>query len=554
MQHVTVNFPSGKHMTVPYGTKVSDIIESSEFKALPYPLVGVKLNNDLSSLSAKIEVNSAIKPVTLDTAEGAMIYRRSLCFLLAIASEHLFPERRLVVGHSLGESFFYYYEGLSEVDQADLAALTNEMKRLVESNLPISKRVISYTEALEHFRKENMPDTASLLEYRNDARISTYTCGDYLDLSHGPLVPATGLLCCFELSKYHSGFLLKYPPTGSPYALKPFEDKPILFSVFQEYKNWGKILGVHCVGKLNELSKSPDKLKDFIRVAEALHNKKISEIADRIFARVHEVRVILIAGPSSSGKTTFAKKLSVQLKVLGIEPIAISLDDYFVSREKTPRDAFGNYDFEALEAIDVPLLNEHLVSLFEGKEVMLPLFDFKTGERKFRDKPLKLPERSMLILEGIHGLNDRLTPLIRREQKYKVYVSALTQLNLDDHSRIPTTDNRLIRRMVRDNRYRGHDAVRTLSMWDSVRRGEDGNIFPFQNTADSAFNSALDYELAVLKTYAEPLLKTVKPFHEEYSEAVRLLSFLNNFMPIPSVFVPTQSILREFIGDSEFKY
>ena len=285
-----------------------------------------------------------------------------------------------------------------------------------------------------------------------------------------------------------------------------------------------------------------------------MHNKKISEIADRIFERKDSVKTILIAGPSSSGKTTFTKKLSIQLRVHGFNPLTISLDDYFLPRDSTPKDEDGNFDFECLEAIDVPLLNEHLLRLFKGEEITIPLYDFVTGLRKNDGHRLKLEKRNILLIEGIHGLNDRLTHLIPSEQKYKIYVSALTQLNLDDRNRIPTTDNRLLRRIVRDHQFRGHNALTTLGMWQSVRKGENKNIFPFQNNADSAFNSALDYELAVLKGYAEPLLKSVKPYHQEYSEAVRLLSFLNNFLPLPEKYVPDQSILREFIGDSAFKY
>ncbi len=307
------------------------------------------------------------------------------------------------------------------------------------------------------------------------------------------------------------------------------------------------------MGSLNEKIRDGG-IREFVRVAEALQDKKIAQIADKIVERRDQTRLVLIAGPSSSGKTTFSKRLMIQLRVVGRNPVTISLDDYFQEREKTPRDEQGNYDFEALHALDVELLNAHLLALFRGEEIEVPSFDFVAGRRKPKGSPMRFPERGVLILEGIHGLNDELTPLVDRALKYKIYVSALTQLNLDDHNRIATTDNRLLRRMVRDNQFRGHSALITLSMWPSVRRGEDKNIFPYQNTADSAFNSALDYELAVLKIFAEPLLKTVKPDVPQYQDARNLMSFLSNFAPLQPRWVPPTSILREFIGESEFKY
>jgi uridine kinase len=427
------------------------------------------------------------------------------------------------------------------------------MQEIVAQSCPILRRVISYPEAVRYFEENNHPDTVLLLKNRNDQKIPVFSCGDYLDLAHAPLVPNTTLLNVFDVVAYNPGFVLRYPPWHQPDRLAPFRENPVLFTIYREYKDWGKILNVRCVGHLNDLINSR-KVRQFIQVAEALHDKKIALIADKICARRNEVRLILIAGPSSSGKTTFAKKLAVQLQVLGRNPFPISLDNYFLSRELTPRDEQGNYDFESLKAIDIKLMNEDLLRLMEGEQVRLPRFDFHSGQRKQNKTPIRLPERALIILEGIHGLNDELTPAIPTAQKYKIYVSALTQLNLDDHNRISTTDNRLLRRLVRDSQFRGHSAQDTLSMWESVRRGENRNIFPFQNTADSAFNSALDYELAVLKVYAEPLLKSVKPAQEGFHEALQLHSFLSNFASIPPSWVPEYSILREFIGESAFKY
>ncbi len=554
MQEITVRLPSGKTLAVPYGTRVSELLGEKEFADTPFPIVAALVNNEPTSLSFKIEVNSELKPVTVETDQGARIYRRSLCFLLTIAVRQLFPDRRLVIGHSLGDSYFYHFDdGSRSVDRADLDRIASRMREIVRQDLPICRGVVSYPEAVDYFRREGLQATELLLRYRNDSKIAVYECGGLTDLSHGPLAPSTGLLSVFSVEPYPPGFLLRYPAQREPLALSAFEDNPVLFAVYQEYKTWGKILNVHCVGNLNELG-SRKGAQEFIRIAEALHDKKIAEIADQIQERRAEVKAVLIAGPSSSGKTTFAKKLAIQLRVNGFDPVPISLDDYFLSRERTPRDASGEYDFEALEAIDIELLNRHLLELFRGETVEVPDFDFKRGDRRSRGRTLRLPDRGILVIEGIHGLNDRLTPLVTRSQKHTVYVSALTQLNLDDHHRVSTTDNRLIRRIVRDYNFRGYDALTTLARWPSVRRGEDRNIFPFQNNADSAFNSALDYELAVLKTYAEPLLRTVKPVHAEYPEAVHLLAFLANFAPIPATYVPDDSILREFIGNSAFKY
>jgi uridine kinase len=554
MKTVQITLPSRKTRTVAYGTRVSEIFyQEPEFEDTPCKIVAALINNELTSLSFKVEINASIKDVTLDSAYGADVYRRTLCFLLAYASTLVFPQRRLIISHSLGEGYYYYFDGMTDIPREDIRKLEQQMRELVEKDIPIERQVLSHAEALEHFKEAQQLETALLLEQHNDNKVPVYVCGSFMDLAHGPLAPCTSILQQFEIMEFTQGFLLRFPPVGNPNTIRPFENSPILVSIYKEYKAWGKILGVNSVARLNETIYSGD-IQAFIRVAEALHDKKIAEIADKIHERRGEVKIVLIAGPSSSGKTTFAKKLSIQLRVVGFNPIAISLDDYFVPRHLTPRDENGKYDFEALEALDVELLNNHLIDLFDGKEVSIPSFDFKIGDRTDSEKTLCMDERSILIVEGIHGLNDRLTPLVEAHKKYKIYVSALTQLNLDDHNRISTTDNRLLRRIVRDFKFRGYSAVDTLSRWPSVRKGENKNIFPFQNNADSAFNSALDYELSVLKMYAEPLLKTVKYDQHFYNEALRLSSFLRNFNPLPANFVPRESILREFIGDSGFSY
>ena len=550
---ITVTFPSGISRRFPAGTTAGEILADPQFAHPASPIVAILANNALSSLSYPIDINCRVEPVLLASREGAGIYRRSLCFLAAIAAREVFPGRRLIVGHSLGRGYLYYFDGQGEVSAQDLEALSARLRELASRRLPIRRQVIAYEEAIRYFQEANQADTVLLLKNRNDPKVPVYFCGDFMDLAHAPLVPDTGLLSVFELTAYPPGFLLRYPPWDSPQRMGEFEENPVLAAVYREYKDWGKILGVSCVGHLNDLI-AGRRVREFIQVAEALHDKKIALIADRISEQRDTVKLVLIAGPSSSGKTTFSKKLAVQLRVLGRNPVLLAQDDYFVPRELTPRDEEGNYDFESLAAIDVPLLNQQLLALLAGEEVEIPHFDFHTGQRRQEGVRLRLPNRGVALLEGIHCLNDELTPAIPAGGKYKVYVSALTQLNLDDHNRISTTDNRLLRRIVRDNQFRGRAAGGTLSMWQSVRNGEDRNIFPFQNTVDSAFNSALDYELAVLKVYAEPLLKTVKPDHPQFHEALRLLSFIANFAPIPPGWVPDYSILREFIGESAFKY
>jgi uridine kinase len=458
-----------------------------------------------------------------------------------------------MAGMAMGTGFFHYFDDDAVVSPAEVAALDACMTSLVERDIGICIEWRSWADAVEYFKDSDQPGTLLLLEHLNDAIIPLNECSGFRDLHVAPLVPSTGILRTYSLQPYNEGFLLRYPHKEAPDTLTPFVDDPVLYAIAKETRERSRVLGVASVGALNKVNASKG-IKDYIQVAEALQNKKIAAIADEIASRAGAVKVVLIAGPSSSGKTTTSKKLAIQLKVIGFEPTTLSLDDYFVERERTPRDENGEYDFECLEALDVEFLNEQLVALFRGEEIERSTFDFKTGARKGTGKRLKLGARGILVMEGIHGLNDKLTPRIEREHKFKIYVSALTQINLDDHNRVSTTDNRLLRRMVRDYNFRGHSAQATLKMWPSVQSGTNKHIFPYQNSADTAFNSALDYELGVLKIYAEPLLRTVKPTCVEYSEARRLQAFLDNFAPIPSTSVPGDSLLREFIGDSEFKY
>jgi uridine kinase len=520
----------------------------------------LKVNNALLPLSARLEVNATLTLVALDSPEGMTVFRRSLAFLLAVAVRRSFPQLRLYIGHSLGNSYYYTFAESTTPPKEELSALLTQLKAkmqaLVKADIPIRRSLLSYSEALLLFEQNRQIDTKLLFDERSESTVPVNICDDFVDLYVEPLVPKTGMIRTFDLMPYRHGFLLLFPGLGRGMSLDPFEDLPVIFSVYNEYKKWGQLMGVQAVGHLNRLVSQHRKvIKEYIGLSEAFQDKKLSEIADQIYAKKDRLKIVLIAGPSSSGKTTTSKKLSIALKVLGIQPVSISLDDYYRGADHVPYDENGEPDLECLEALDVPYLNEQLLALFRGEEVTLPDFDFKSSKRRETGKKkIRLSERTVLILEGIHGLNDALTPEIDPAFKFKLYISALTQLNLDDHNRIPTSDNRLLRRIVRDYQFRGNSAAATIKMWPSVRRGEQKHIFPFQNGADAAFNSALTYELAVLKFYAEPLLHSVKPNVPEYAEAVRLLSFLENFAPIPPQYVPGQSILREFIGESEFKY
>jgi uridine kinase len=553
MNSIKIYFPDTKKtVNCAYGTKASELAE--HFGIPVGDIAAVKVNNEIRPLGTSLLVNAEIQPVLVDSREGVMIYRRTLSFVLAIAARNIFPEDGVYVGHSLGSSYYYTFSSGGKPKDGQVEKLAAEMQKLVKEDLPITFKYLSYQEAVQLFKENGQTDTALLLEQRNSSRIKVNECQGYMDIYIQPLLGRTGMLSAFELMPYEDGFLLRFPPSGKEKTLAPFVDEPYLYKIYNDYKKWGRIVGVRVVGELN--SKIADRtFLDYIRIAEAHQARNMADIASSIYEKKDDIRIVLIAGPSSSGKTTSAKRLSIELMVMGLKPIAVSLDDYYRGTDETPKNEKGEPDYECLEALDVPYLNEQLLALYRGEEITLPLYDFKTGSRKESGgKKIKMDRRNILIVEGIHGLNDALTHSIDRGTKFKVYISALTQLNLDDHNRIPTSDNRLLRRMVRDSQFRGMDAAGTLKMWPNVQAGERKHIFPFQRTSDAAFNSALDYELSVLKYYADPLLRAVKPGKSEYAEAVRLLSFLENFTPIPPQYVPGTSILREFIGDSEFKY
>jgi uridine kinase len=559
MDTVSVNVDGYGEVAVPAGTSAELVLEQANMEAASrpkknaFPPLAVLINNELAPLSAPIGAPCSIKPVYPDSPMGTEVYRRSLCFILALAAREIVPSRRLTVSMAIGNGYYHYFDDNEPVSAQLLEALSRRMRELVLSDLPIRIVTRAWEEALEYFKTSNQSDTLALMEYINDPFIQMNECNGFRDFHIAPLVPRTGLLSVWELVPYRRGMLLRFPHTKTPYEMDPFSDVPVLYDIAEEYEHKARILNAESVGALNRINQSGN-IQDFILVAEALQNKKLALIADRIAEKSDKTKVVLIAGPSSSGKTTTAKKLAIQLKVLGFRPIHIELDNYFVDRSRTPLDKDGKPDFECLEALDIEYLNQQLLDLFDGKEVELPLYDFKSGTRKASGRKISLSNNEILILEGIHGLNDRLTPHIPAENKLKIYVSALTQLNIDDHNRVRTTDYRLLRRMVRDYNFRGHSAQATLGMWSSVQRGERLYIFPFQGSADIAFNSALDYELGVLKVFAEPLLQAVKPQHDEYPDARRIQAFISRISPISPQYVPSDSILREFIGGSVFKY
>ena len=536
---------------VPAGTQVQTIID--DFKMDSSTIYAVLINNELCPLDSKIKYTSTIEPILNNTKEGASVYRRSLCLLLAAAAHNIFPTTRLLVGHSLGHGYYYTLDTGKPIEAKQITALGREMSALVKKNIPITTSEISWQEAADLFEKTGLTETRKQLNFNCTPSIKINTLDTFSDLYFGPLVLSTGVLKVFELMKYGDGFLLRFPKSSEPDKLASFKDQPKLFEIYSKYKEWGKRVGVTSAASLNNII-AENKIKDFIEITETFQQKNISKIASQIIEK-GTVKVVLIAGPSSSGKTTSAKKLGLELQAMGYQPKIISLDNYYIGRDKTPLDENGKPDYECLEALDVKLLNKNLVDLFAGKTVNIPSYDFHTGTSYFdEDNLLTLKENEILILEGIHGLNDKLTPKVPAEYKFKIYLSALTQLNLDDHNRVSTSDNRLIRRIVRDNNFRGKPAAGTIEMWPSVTKGEELHIFPFQNNADAILNTALDYELSVLRVFAAPLLRQVTPHQKEYAEARRLLSFLENFSTVAPSAVPNRSIIREFIGGSAFKY
>ena len=549
MNRITITFPDNTSIEAQNEIRAILFLDRFENKE---KIIACKVNNEIYSLDMPIMISSRVEPIYIDTREGANIYRRSLCFVLAACAHKLFPDKRLLVGHSLAYGYYYTFDNY-DISEDELELLKKEMEKLISQDKVIDSKYISYKEACKLFESLHMTETRKQLNFRCPSKILVNTMDEFSDLYFEPLVYSTKILKVFDLMKYQQGFLLRFPKHQEPHKLPEFIDQPKLYTIYSHYKEWGKRLNVTSAASLNEMIHNR-QINEYINVTETLQMCCISEIATQIFNR-KTVKLVLIAGPSSSGKTTTSKKLALQLEARGFKPKVISLDNYYIGRELTPKDEFGNYDYECLEALNIPLLNENLIDLFNGKEVKIPSYNFNEGKSYYKaGNTMHLDESDILVMEGIHGLNDKLTPLVPNELKFKIYLSALTQLNLDDHNRISTSDNRLIRRIVRDSQFRGKSAADTIGMWENVQKGERLHIFPFQNNADAMLNTALDYELPVLKVYADPLLRCVNPSQKEYSEASRLLTFLNYFSSIPATAVPDQSIIREFIGGSAFKY
>ncbi len=548
---VEVHLPDGRVLSGPRSTPVGGFLAeiTDTFRA---EIVGAVVNGELRELTFPIEMDAKVTPVTMSDPDGSRIYRRSVTFLLAAAFEELYPELDLLVDHSLASGGLYcHLEDDRELSEEQIKKLEHRMRELVKQDLPFERRKVPLQEAMAYFQARKHLDKVKLMKYRLKDNLVLYRLGEYQDYHHGYMVPSTGYLKWFKLSLLGDGFALRFPRRHAPDELQPLPESTRLVETFRQYGNWLKRLGVESVGQLNDAI-SENRVAELILVSEALHEQKIAEIARKIVSRPEAVRIVLIAGPSSSGKTTFSKRLTVQLLAQGISPFPIELDNYFVDREDTPKDANGQYDFESLGAVNTRLLAEQLSALIDGQEVQLPHYNFKEG-RSEPGKVVSLAKDQLIILEGIHGLNPNLIPTIPVEKTFRLYVSALTQLNLDRHNRISTTDTRLLRRTVRDARERGYSAFQTIQRWESVRRGEKNHIFPYQDQADEMFNSALVYEVAALKPLAEPLLRQTPYGTPEYVEAKRLLAFLEWFSPLNTDLVPDNSILREFIGGSILK-
>lgn len=551
MENISIQFKSGEEIQVPFGTTLYQLAARYQ-SSYQTPIVAAKYCNGLKELYTPLEQPvKGLEFIDLMQKDGMRIYQRTATFLLIAAAKKVFPHTTLLVNHHITGGYFCEFSDTSLCNAENIARIAQEMTKMVAAKSPIHKKAMPVEEALEMFKQENMQDKKELMKYRRTSFINIYELEGVKDYFYGYMVPNAAAITLFELIPYAHGFILLFPNEARPTELSSFIPQPKLSEVFRESENWARILDVDIVASLNN-SISKGKIEELIYVSEALHEKKIAQIADQIMMH-RKTKLVLIAGPSSSGKTTFAKRLCIQLKVNGLIPHLISIDDYFVDRQFTPRDETGAYDFEAFEAIDVTSFNDHIKRLIRGETVEIPSFNFKTGLREYRGNKITLGEEDILVVEGIHGLNEKLSYAIPKENKYKVYISCLTQLNIDYHNRIPTTDTRLIRRMIRDNAYRGFDAERTLEIWPSVRRGENKNIFPYQEEADSMFNSVLIYELAILKQKVEPLLFNIPRESPYYGEAKRLLKFLEYFLPVDTAHIPGNSILREFIGGSCFK-
>lgn len=545
--HTTKSFP--------HGISLLEVYKGFELD-IPFGPVNAKVNNKVEGLDYRVYKNKDVEFQNISTSSGMRTYVRSLCFILCKAIEDLYPNGSIMMEHPVSKGYYCRLNLDRPIGLDDVQRIRQRMKEIIAENIPFHRYEQHTEDVVELFRKKGMTDKVRLLETSGNLYSYYYTLGDTVDYYYGSLLPSTGYIHLFGLEKYYDGLLLQVPNKEQPDELEEIIKQEKMLDVFKEHRHWNQLLGVGTVGDFN-IACNAGHATGLINLSEALQEKRISQIADEILSRNQKgkaVKLILISGPSSSGKTTFSKRLSVQLMANGIRPYPISLDDYFVDRENTPRDVNGDYDYESLYALDLPFFNQQLQSLLNGEEVELPRFDFTTGKRNPSGNKLRLTDNMILILEGIHALNPELTAHLPADSKFKVYVSALTTILLDNHNYIPTTDNRLLRRIIRDYKYRGYSAKETIARWPSVRAGEEKWIFPYQENADVMFNSALLFELAVIKDYAEPILRQVPNNRPEYSEAYRLRKFLEYFVPLQDKELPPTSLLREFLGGSSFRY
>lgn len=539
----------------PEGSSLLDIYNGFNL-AMPYGPVSAKVNNKVESLDFRVYYNKDIEFLDIANSSGMRTYVRSLFFILVKAVEELYPQGSISLEHPISKGYFCKLHIDRTIGLDDVQRIKQKMQEIIAADIPYTRTESHTEEVVRLFEKRGMMDKARLLDTYGQLYSYYYQLGNTVDCYYSSLVPSTGYIRLFDIVKYYDGLLLRIPSRENPTKLEEVVKQEKMLEVFQEYHRWNQILGISTVGDLN-VACNHGHATDLINVSEALQEKKIAQIADEITHRNQDgkrVKLVLISGPSSSGKTTFSKRLSIQLMTNGLKPYPISLDDYFVNRNDTPLDENGKHDFESLYAVDLPFFEEQLTTLLNGGEVELPRYNFTTGKREMSGKKLRIDEHMILIIEGIHALNPALTPHIPNENKYKVYVSALTTILLDNHNYIPTTDNRLLRRIIRDYKYRNYSAEETIARWPSVRAGEEKWIFPYQENADAMFNSALLFELAVLKDYVEPVLRKVPNRCPEYSEAHRLLRFLNYFVSVQDKELPPTSLLREFLGGSSFQY
>jgi uridine kinase len=543
---VEIQLPDGRVLSGPRGAQVGEFLETLAYDS---QLIAAIVNGDLRELTYPIDIESRVIPVTMSDPDGARIYRRSLTFLLEMAFADLFSDAVLFVDHSVASGGYYcQVTGRKPLSESEIEALKVHMQDLVSSDLPFERMEVPIKDAIEYFHSRGYEDKVRLLSYRKKNYLTLYRLGERMDYHHGYMVPSTGYLKWFDLMFTEGGFTLRYPRRHKPNEILPMPEYPRLLGTFLQYGDWLAKLGIENVGALNNAIQS-GRSDQVVLVSEAFHENNLARIANQIVKQLDRSRIILIAGPSSAGKTTTSRRLTVQLLALGVSPFPLELDNYFLDRDKTPLGEDGKPDFEAIEALDLSLLAENLLRLIQGEEVQLPRYNFNTGMKE-EGELIRLKNGQPIILEGIHGMDPRLIPQNLSSEAFRIYISALTQLNLDRHNRVSTTDTRLIRRIVRDARERGYTAAQTIGRWEAVRRGEKRHIFPFQENANVMFNSALVYELAALKPFAEPLLRQVPYGTPEYIEAKRLLAFLEWFLPLDISLVPGTSIVREFLGSS----